>query len=414
MRGFAEAARRAHPRSTLARRTSTPHSSQVDFALHLQRTVGNVAFRQLLQRDPTQGWDLNDEHKKFTRTHHKNPNRTVKQRGMELRNVLLQGLKHGFTGTETGAAKGSAGDSVEDAAGKAVVWMPSAFKPKDATEVLLHLHGFGSGYRELEKGKTDYAHVLDSGQTRDEDLYQLPDQLAASMKTPGRQVIAVLPQGRSRGSGSMFGDIASNPTRYLDEVFGALKTQNVIADAPSDYHVVVSGHSGSGPEVMQATAALEKKGLSLGGLSEVVLFDAINGSNELEAVKDWLRPHIQSDVGELGKQASHTEDEMKTFYSGKPRFRGYFTHGFYESMYGDGSGQLRQWLTSEIQSRGKKLDKTALKWLDWQYKVFGPLGPQPTQADPYGPHEHLLATQNDAAKAGLLDEILDLGAGPPP
>jgi hypothetical protein len=345
------------------------------------------------------------------RTRHTNPNRTVKQRGVELRNVLLQGLKHGFTGTESGAAKKSAGDSVEDAAGKAVVWMPAVFKPKDATEVLLHLHGFGSGYREMATGKTDYSKILKAGQTRDEDLYQLPDQLAASMKTPGRQVIAVLPQGKSRGSGGMFGDIANDPTGYLDEVFGALKTQKVITAVPADYHVVVSGHSGAGPEVMQATAVLEKKGLSLGGVSEVVLFDAINGSNELETVKDWLRTHIQSDVGELGRKPTHTEADMKAFYAGKPRFRGYFTHGFYESMYGDDSGQLRQWLTSEISSQGKKLDNTAVKWLDWQYKVFGPIGPA---EQGFGPHEHLLGSQNDTKKAGLLDEILDLGSGPPP
>jgi hypothetical protein len=411
MRGFADAARRAHAHPTLTRRASTTHAARVEFALHLQRTVGNIAFRQLLQRDPTLGWDLNDKHKDFTRTRHTNPNRTVKQRGMELRNVLLQGLKHGFKGTESGASKKSAGDAVENAAGKAVVWMPSVFKPKDATEVLLHMHGFGSGYRELATGKTDYAEILQAGQTRDEDLYQLPDQLAASMKTPGRQVIAVLPQGRSRGSGSMFGDIASDPTGYLDEVFGALKTQKVITDVPGDYHVVVSGHSGAGPEVMQATAVLEKKGLSLGGLSEVVLFDAINGDTELEAVKDWLRPHIHADVTELAQKASHTDAEMKTFYAGRPRFRGYFTHGFYATMYGDGSGQLRQWLTNEIQTTGNKLDKTALKWLDWQYKVFGPIGPD---VKGFEPHERLLGSQNDTAKAGLLDEILDLGAGPPP
>jgi hypothetical protein len=162
---------------------------------------------------------------------------------------------------------------------------------------------------------------------------------------------------------------------------------------------------------------LEKKHsgsqLNLGGLSEVVLFDAINGSNELTTVQDWLRPHIRDDVTELGKQKTHTDADMKAFYATRPRFRGYFTHGFYETMYGDGSGQLRQWLTSEIRSSSKGLDATALKWLDWQYHVFGPIGPAAAPGDPFGPHEHLLASQNDGNKAGLIDEVLDTSSGPP-
>src|SRR6185312_15128024 len=142
--------------------------------------------------------------------------------------------------------------------GKAVVWMPDILKPKKPIQVLLHLHGFGSGYRELKKGKSDYAHVLKEGETRDEDLYQLPEQLAAVMKAPDRQVIAVLPQGRGAGSGGMFGDLASNPTAYLDEVFKALKDLKIITDVPSSYHVVLTGHSGAGPEVLSATKKLEK------------------------------------------------------------------------------------------------------------------------------------------------------------
>lgn len=399
------------------RQLEKPVSTKVEMALRLQRTIGNTAFVRLLQRDASLGWDLNKPHKDFARTHHTDPNRTVKKGSVTLRNVLLQGLKHGFQGKETAdKVVAAAGESVEDAAGKAVVWMLNAIKPKESIEVLLHLHGFGSGYRELAESKTDYGGVLEKNQTRDEDLYQLPDQLAASMQTAGRQVIAVLPQGRARGSGSMFGDIASNPTGYLDEVFKALKDQKIISDVPSNFHVVVSGHSGAGPEELEATQALEKRSggaTASGGVTELVMFDSINGPNELKNVKNWLEAHIKQDVAVLGTKPSHTDAELKTHFEGRPRFRGYFTQGAYEPFYGDKKDGLRKWLTEHLNSEGGKLDAKAQKWLDWQYHVFGPIGPAPTEKEPFGPHEHLLSGKNDPRKAGLLDEVLDTTAGPP-
>jgi hypothetical protein len=376
-------------------------------ALQLHRTVGNVAFRALLQRAPTLGWDPTKPNKSFKRTHHTSPNRPVEKDGVKLRNVLINGLKHGLTQQDTSTDGGAA---VEDTAGKAVVWMPEALKPKDPVQVLLHLHGFGSGYRELTRDKSDYAGVLKTGETRDEDLYHLPEQLAASMKTLGRQVVAVLPQGRGSGSGGMFGNLQSNPTAYLDEVFQTLKDQKVITDVPSSYSVVLTGHSGAGPELLSATRNLEKKptsGTNFGGLSEVVMFDAINGINELKAVKSWLTDHIANDVLGLKGKTTHSDDDMKKFYSDKTRFRGYFTHG-YKGLYDD----LPTWIPNEVETRGKDLDGTALKWMEWQYRVIGPIGPKPTAADPYGPHEHLLATPN-ANKAGLLAEVLDTSTSPP-
>jgi hypothetical protein len=122
-------------------------------ALYLQRTVGNAAFRSILQRDPPLGWDATPKNKDFKRTHHTDPNRVVKKGGASLRNVPISGLKHGLTSRSGGAA-------VEDTAGKAVVWMPEVFKPKNSVEVLLHLHGFGSGYREMTKSGSGYGGVL--------------------------------------------------------------------------------------------------------------------------------------------------------------------------------------------------------------------------------------------------------------
>src|SRR5689334_23087917 len=114
MRGFVGSPRQSPARVRPAPRPEAPRSARVQQALALQRTVGNTVFRQLLQRDPTPGWDLNKKHTKFKRTRHTDPNRIVKKGKVELRNVLLQGLKHGFQGAETRKAVGSAGDAVED------------------------------------------------------------------------------------------------------------------------------------------------------------------------------------------------------------------------------------------------------------------------------------------------------------
>src|SRR5215831_1343251 len=70
------------------RAPETGHSTRVQAALQLQRTVGNVAFRSLLQRDPTLGWDPTKANKGFKRTRHTSPNRTLEKDGVKLRNVL--------------------------------------------------------------------------------------------------------------------------------------------------------------------------------------------------------------------------------------------------------------------------------------------------------------------------------------
>ena len=86
-------------------------------------------------------------------------------------------------------------------------------------DVLLHLHGFGAGYRELKPGESDYAGVLKPGELRDVDLYQMEQQLLSHVKTSKQLLIAVLPQG----SGSVeFWGPQLQQQRLLKEVFDKL------------------------------------------------------------------------------------------------------------------------------------------------------------------------------------------------
>jgi hypothetical protein len=58
----------------------------------------------------------------------------------------------------------------------AVVLIPNVRVPtvQDVdVDVLLHFHGYGAGYRMLKLGEKDWAGVLQPGQLRDVDLYQI-------------------------------------------------------------------------------------------------------------------------------------------------------------------------------------------------------------------------------------------------
>jgi hypothetical protein len=398
--------------------------STVDFVMRLQRMVGNASLQRLLQRDPKLGWDPSRRHRTFARTHHTDPNRVVEKGGVKLRNVLLQGLTHGYN--DSGADDSDArGDTVEDAAGKAVVWLPETFKPNGTdkpVEVLLHMHGYGAGYRELASG-SDYADNLKPGQTRDEDLYKLPDQLSASMKDGSRQVVAVLPQGRARPEVNdkneilvdMFGDIPNKPDAYLDEVFAGLQAEASI-DKPGSYQLVMSGHSGSGRLVMQAANKLESKAKdgvdeTAGGskvtLAEIVLFDAIH-KTEINTVETWLRKHIQDDLDAFNGKPKPGAAQLKAYFSKRTRFRGYYSAN-YEAKYKD----LRKILSAALSPVRGQLGDVAQTWFEWQYLVAGPIGTKAATDNDFAVHERLLAGKNDSKKAGLVDEMLDLTSIPP-
>jgi hypothetical protein len=107
----------------------------------------------------------------------------------------------------------------KDKKGRAIALIPNTVNPtapdKDSSvrvDVLLHLHGWGAGYRELKSGESDYAGVLKPGELRDVDLYQMEQQLLSHVKTSKQLLIAVLPQG---SDWSNFGDLSSQQRRLL-------------------------------------------------------------------------------------------------------------------------------------------------------------------------------------------------------
>ena len=392
-----------------------------------------------------------------------------------IRRILISGLKHGRqSNPETHA--GYSGVTSESAGGKAVVLIPDDFAETDdtPTTVLLHLHGFGSGYRQLDdpvdlkkrldelnvkKGgleqdlaskealkttanselnkirtqiretekqiakignqindKLDYAKNLKPDQVRDIELYRMEQQLdqlhterqtaKKARRASGPQIIAVLPQG---GSSSEFGDITSNPLGYLTEVLG------VLPQKIEKYNLSVSGHSGGGPGVMSIAGAVNKHKVKPGEqqhkVNQIILFDAINGSKESDAVRDWLQARVSADRTALAKKK--TPAEVDNYFKGRTAFRGYFSPG-YKSNY-----EAAKIITDELsKAKSTKPNPSIAEYkqnkLAEQYQVVGPIGervkPAPgkklTSEEEFRPHEHLIGAKNDASKYGLLYEAL--------
>ena len=255
--------------------------------------------------------------------------------------VPVQGLSHGLQ-------KGDKGPAFESSEGRAVALVPTIVTPKTtdkdnvAVDVLLHLHGFGVGYRELKPGKLDYAKVLQPGQLRDVELYQMEQQLLSHVAASTRLLIAVLPQG---SEWARFGDLKSNSDAYLKEVFAKLVPKYLPKGAIPG-RVIVSGHSGAGPTAMEIAAKAGKR-------TDVLLFDAINSacvkeekkvdgktvldkhgdpvmvckspkactSNEYGTVRKWVTDKMTTEIQSLsGKTEAEKKSELQ---ANGTRFRGY-------------------------------------------------------------------------------------------
>ncbi len=351
-----------------------------------------------------------------------------------IRRILISGLKHGRqSNPETHA--GYSGVTSESAGGKAVVLIPDDFAETDdtPTTVLLHLHGFGSGYRQLDdpvdlKKRLDELNVKKGGLEQDlaskealkttanSELNKIRTQIRETEKQIakiGNQINDKLdyaknlkPQG---GSSSEFGDITSNPLGYLTEVLG------VLPQKIEKYNLSVSGHSGGGPGVMSIAGAVNKHKVKPGEqqhkVNQIILFDAINGSKESDAVRDWLQARVSADRTALAKKK--TPAEVDNYFKGRTAFRGYFSPG-YKSNY-----ETSKIITDELsKAKSTKPNPSIAEYkqnkLAEQYQVVGPIGervkPAPgkklTSEEEFRPHEHLIGAKNDASKYGLLYEAL--------
>ncbi len=292
---------------------------------------------------------------------------------------------------------------------------PAASSDKDVpVDVLLHLHGFGAGYRQLKKGEQDFAGVLQPGQLRDVDLYEAEQQLLSNVQTTKRFVVAVLPQG---SPWSDFGDIGADADAYLNDVFKQLVPKFLPKGAVPG-RVTVSGHSGGGPTVSSIAGRRTKAGKR----TDVFLFDAINfgciekvpvmkddkpvlkadgtpkmvckddspcGSNEYTAVRDWVLDRIQADVKGLPAKPA---DHKSWLEANGARFRGFTSESLKTKntcSYGFWYNKLKGDIDPAIDKLPVGADAKAQLHLNYVVK------------EAPGPHENLLA--HGSLKAALAD-----------
>jgi hypothetical protein len=201
----------------------------------------------------------------------------------------------------------------ESAAGRAIVLVHKNLQPDQEVGVLLHLHGWGwrskpddpfAGWRERDKKVRDVAQ----------------DRIADQMKeAKNPQIIGILPQGVGK---SYFGNLAANAQQYIEEVVKrvvavASGTQIRLTQVPPSLRLVLSAHSGGGGTVQSILSS--KTGIKP---AEVVLFDAINGTNERDAVIKWARTYLDEIAG------ASTPKERTEKIEACPVLRAYFSDDY--------------------------------------------------------------------------------------
>jgi len=240
--------------------------------------------------------------------------------------------------------------------GRALVLVPSSLGASPAAvEVLIHLHGFGIGYRKLTKGMIAESRKkgslyrtagMSEGQVRDTAI----DKTEAQLQASGRPMVAILPQASALQS--EFGAFTSDS--YIHEVFkglvevGVWKAGKTSDGLPVVNGTVLSGHSGAGKTLapmMGASARLPS------GLKEVTLFDAINSGDQLKAVVKWVTGQLTKEYRDL--LAAPTKVERTAYLDKSMRFFGYYTHNWiYPAMY----AKLRAAIDTWFANHGTALD----------------------------------------------------------
>lgn len=264
----------------------------------------------------------------------------------------------------------------ERAENRVVVLVPSALDATQIVDYVVFLHGFTedastrpyAGWRaykpppearpaapheptKVEKWRTGIDDK-DVAPVRDVALDQAEQQLQDSGLT---QLVIVLPQG---GLTSQFGD-AAKPVSYVQAVADELLADKLWLDAqrnpvkhtPTTGHITMAGHSGAGATLgtlaENAATRLRNPGSQAAQNNpnalrsgDLIIFDAINGPNELKGFQDWVQARLDIDLRML---KSKPDDEAKlTYLEAAPKLRGYYTKG-YKSNYSDLEDTIRGW-----------------------------------------------------------------------
>ena len=317
------------------------------------------------------------------------------------RRIPLEGIKSGYQEPDeahqkAGVKDASRADTTEAAAQEAIALVPSDVGNDDkSVEVLLHLHGYGIGYRQEgpnPKGAAGWG--PGEGKVRDVKIDMMERQIAES----GRRIVGILPQGNLT---SRFGE-AFPVDDYVDQVFAKLTALKAWKIEPKRSGLILSGHSGAGLRISemfggplegskaeQQKAPLAPQKLDL---KELILFDAINNSSDLATITAWLLKKLDENRDALkGKPAA----DRQTILNNGFRFRGYHTQiPAYKARYEALDASLAKWFKdkSNVKVVGGTYWATMLRS---NYQVV----PADKSETGYEAHEHVMGHGHRIAAA---------------
>jgi hypothetical protein len=312
----------------------------------------------------------------------------------------------------------------ESASHMAVVFVPDALAKLDQVDkldkpvqVLLHFHGWGfrggdpyAGYR-IGKDK--------GGTVRDVHQEHLEQQVGAFVKNNGPLVVGILAQGVGT---SDFGDI---PTfEYIRDVLLKSKVPALAKVANDEnYSVVLSAHSGGGsnqvvPMMRRAEAetaersrlASQKAGKDgrvvnkLQPVNLIVLFEALNGPGDVDAVVNWVKQQINRLEPVLKAAASRPDAKAQAELAATPKLRGYF--GDRTSDYATRYKGLNDKICKEIADRVPAAWQADVGDLFRIIPVDDPAGLREVQ------HEEVISGIGPAPASGTLSDALSASRSP--
>jgi hypothetical protein len=230
---------------------------------------------------------------------------------------------------------------------------PPPKKPADESKVEKLRHGID-------------AH--DVAPVRDVALDEAEQQLEESGLT---QLVIVLPQGALTSQFGDAGDKNFDAGNYIDKIAARLLTEGrwldsahtaVTDKAPHTGRITMAGHSGAGATLSnmanEAVRAIQPgmKGLPKSVPSspltgDLVIFDAINGSGQLEAFQRWVLTRLDEDLKVL-MAVDKTEAAKLQYLHTAPKLRGFFTD-IYASPYADLEQTIRGWFKTHASDLGQ-------------------------------------------------------------
>jgi hypothetical protein len=221
---------------------------------------------------------------------------------------------------------------------RALVLLSPGLNPAQPIDVLVHLHGQNTGYREANPRDLD------------PDLDRIEEQLGAAGRP---QLAIVLPQGSSRRADyGEFGQI--NPRSYAQAALTQVRTLGGLPSDPRVGAVMLSGHSGGGFAMKTITDSRARRD----DLSGVVWFDAVQAESgpegerqttgQRERAKSLITERITAELDALPAGAAPAEQEaaLRTGFT----FRLYYDSA---GLYAGAAGEVQTFLRGLFgESRG--------------------------------------------------------------